>query len=463
MSEQKTYTKQNNRLDKFLFYSKFALLIIIALLFLIAYSLLQRDLPASTAQFHINMHSSDYANCGGVNYPKARSLIVVDSTNYSDDSYTSFFQLKDLMDANPYLDYDLLVLNNTISNSSVLDRIDKGLLLRIHRKKEYQYIISIGDNAINTSKEIKELFFPESEILLYGATSTAIHNTITPVKSVKEYVANTISASLIINPSTDKLVFLADTDDYSKIIMNIVENQQKHFDSIGYDILLLGEYDINTAINKINKQNENVSIFYISFLDNNNNDLLSHSDVIRHVKNGTSNTVYDLSPITTGDDIKESIRYWSLDASDEPLAYLGVSPEDKCIHNYELVEFAAKNIMLLNADYSNMRQYKSNSAFIGWCMEKMNFDDFPKILGNQYKFCEDNSLLITKDQLQSGDLVFTSSKSHRSIDDIENVYIYVNEEVVIGFNSYGLLSFTKPVNDIYQVAYASPYPYFDEK
>lgn len=86
---------------------------------------------------------------------------------------------------------------------------------------------------------------------------------------------------------------------------------------------------------------------------------------------------------------------------------------------------------------------------------------FPDTLTEQVKFCTNNSLYILADELQIGDLIFTSTKLNGNIKDIDGVSIYVNENTVININFYGDFCFTKPVSQGHQVMYASPYAYLE--
>ena len=444
MSENNKQYKPSRRLDKFLFYAKFVVLIIIAVLFIIAYSYSYRDFPVSTTQYEF---TERYTN---PDINSAKILVVMDYKNlYSNDSFTQFYLLKNMLSDIGDYSFDMILTENNAESFTVLNNINEGLLLRVYQKEQYSYIVSIGDGAIAAAKEIRELFFPKSQILLYGVSSKTMESTLTPVNSVNDSVLSTFSASNMLNPSSEKMVFLCDNSSYSEVIMHIVENRQDE-SATDYEVLSTNEYSLSEAIDYINKNHEKMSVFYVSFESDADDEPIVHSEIINRIQANIDSVLYDLSPIEDNEEVRNAIRYYPLESSDKPLAYLGLSPQNANICGYELIEYAAANIKSAN-------QYSSISSFVGNCMNKVGFDRFPTTLQEQVDFCYDNSLIISKEELHPGDLIFTSTNGNEGT--IDSVAVYVNQNIIISVNSLGILCFTKPENSNTHVAYAHPYSY----
>ncbi len=459
MSNKRNISKQNSRLDRFLFYSKFVVLIIIAVLFAIAYSFSYRDFPVSSAKMEIPKHDNP---TDGEDNIKTHILIVSNYIlNYSSDAYTDLFLLKDLLKSIPDTDYDIVILENE-KNSSLINNINDSLLLRINKNKEYNYIISLGDNTVFNAMEIRELFYPKAQMLLYGTTGSTINSIFTPVSSVSEEVINTINAAKKIEPSAESIILLCDNGGYSDVIINIFKNHEADFNNMSIEFINADNYSTSEAVEYINN-NKNSLIFYLSFINQNANESLQHSQVINIFQKRITSPIYDLSPVTEGTNARNSLRYCPLASKDKAIAYLGVSLEDPSVYGLELIEFAAENIMTPGEDYSLIQQYESSYAFVNWCMENLDFAEFPDTVYEQFNFCKDNLALISKDMLRPGDLIFTCSDGTENTENIDGVSIYVNKKTVISINNQGLICFTKPESEIYQVAFAHPYSCLNRK
>ena len=458
MKDSRRHPKQRSRLDRFLFFSKFVLLVIVALVFVLAYSFSYRDLPVSTVQYHF----SDYENNSNPSehtvYPSMKALIVMDyAISYENDAYTSFYMLRNFVANISNIDYDLVLVNGAKDNPTILNNMNGDLLLRVYQKKSYDYIIAMGDRAIAPSKEIKELFYPSSQIILYSVSSTAISDALTPVRSVSDNIENTILTAKNINPTKNTMLFLCNNDDYSSVVMNIAIGHLIEHKNLSYEVLYADDYNMNSVSEYINERSAGSSVFYVSFLQNIGQRDELHNQIINEIQKNTNEIIYDLSPITINYDIKNSVRYWPLDIDDSPMAYLAISPENTLPVNYELVEFAATNIASPDQTHEYAAQYNSDSAFIGWCMQSIGFEQFPKDITQQVQFCTDNSLFIPKSDLKSGDLIFLSSRRNSSINDIDGIAIYVNDEIMIGLNNEGIICPTKIKSEEYQIYFAHPY------
>ncbi|MEX1377930.1 MAG: hypothetical protein AB1Z23_10745 [Eubacteriales bacterium] len=444
MSQQKEHVSQNSRLDKFLFYSKFAMLIIVAILFLIAYSFFQRDLPSSNAHSVYSGHSDAMAN-GQDNMEPAKVLFVMTSGEYKNDSYMNFHKLSDLINDMPNCAYDLILFDN--KTNSLLNNINNDLLVRIYQEKNYQYIVSIGDSAVSISKDVKDLFFPRADIFLYSSSSIKIKNTIPSINSMEEYLEANIYAAKIINHA-DKFVFLCSGDEYSKYMLQLADRLKSDIEGFEYTVLYAEDYSVYSAASYINKLGDNTSVFYISFDAVDDDVTVENSHVLDILNLKTSTNVYDLSALETSTSINSSLRLWQLARPDEPIAYLGITQENKCAANYEFVEYIAGKIM---KKIDN--EFDSVSYLVADAMIRMGLEDFPENVAEQLSFCEKKSLLIDGNNLQTGDLVFTSTQKDGAVD---GVYVYVSDNIIIDINENGIIAFKKPTTTKYIVAYANP-------
>lgn len=445
MSGKNTEIKQSSRLDRFLFYAKFVVLIVVAILFVIAYSFTYKDFPVSTALYEIHYDPDDELQiCSEVNL-----LIVMDSdSNYQGNAYTDFYLLKDLVNKLPEINYDVTIVNNNAPDFTVLNNMSDNLLLRIYQEKQYQYIVALGDDAVNPAKEIKELFYPKSKVLLYGVSSAASYNALFPLESVSSNIANTMTVAYSSNPNAKNMIFLYDDNNHSDIMMNKVQDKMQYFDGISFVMLNANQYSVDDAVNQINQSEKNDIVFYVSFMKDGEDKNLKHSEIINNFQSKIKTPVYDLSPILKGDEISNSIRYCPHEASDEPLAYLALMPKNVCITGFELIEYAASNLTRINDE--------SCYSFVNWCMQDMGLSIIPDNLSELTSYCRENSEFITKDELRPGDLIFISS-TNNSLESVDDVYVYVNNDIVIGVNENGVLCFTKPSEKNYQVAYYHPY------
>ena len=446
MSQQKEHVSQNSRLDKFLFYSKFAMLIIVAILFLIAYSFFQRDLPSS------NAHSVYYGNADNPNMmAQAKVLFVMVLDKYSDDSYEDFYKLNELINSMPNCNYDVVLFKD--APNTLLNNINDDLLIRIYQDRKYQYIISVGDSAVDVSKDIKELFFPSADIFLYSASFEKIQNTIPSIASMEEYIKSNISAAKSIDHA-DKFVFLCSDDEYSSYIIKEAEILKSKIDGFDYTVLNTKDYTLYSASSYINDLGENTSVFYVSF-GAADAEITDHSHILDVLHTKTNVNVYDLSALNANTEINDSLRLWQLENNNEPLAYLGITQDEKCAASYELIEYIAGNIMNMDEE-----KFHTVSSLIDDALASLGLDEFPEKLDEQLAFCLENSLTIDEENLQAGDLVFTSTTKGGPVD---GIYIYVNENMVIDLNKNGIIAFTQLKSGKYPIAYARPCSLIENK
>ena len=164
MDKKQSKTALNTRMDKFLYYSKFVTLIIVAVLFIIAYSFSYRDFPVSSA-YHEFADHSETSEPAEVTYPTVDILIVIDyQSRYENSAYENFNLIKPLVDNIDNVDYDLVLLNGAES-SAALTSTGSSLIMRIYQNKNYDYIAALGENSADAAKEIQQLFFPRNNFV----------------------------------------------------------------------------------------------------------------------------------------------------------------------------------------------------------------------------------------------------------------------------------------------------------
>lgn len=445
MSESRQQSISKSRMDKFLFYAKFGLLVIVALLFMIGYSFYQQDLPAGTAELHID--SADDSLKSNVTI-----LIVIDlESYYQEDTYNNMNLISAIVSNIEDLDYDLVLLNESSAGGTILDNIDKGLLLRMYNEKPYDYIIAIGDHAIIPAKEIQNLFLPNAILLTYNARNNAIFDAIAPIND-SAYTQETIELAVKINPSAKKLIFIHNEENLSpstNSIFNAANQYTETIDDLSYDTIYADHSNINEVIEHINNQPVDTVLFYVSPDLRADSSGAKHSSIIYKIQLNTDKLIYDLSPISQNEYTRLSIRYYPTENSDKPIAYIAINPEDVCEYNYEFIDFVLAHMK--NSEYEN------TSLFVSWCMENIGFNQFPDTAQKQYDYCEENSLLIDADELQPGDLVFYSSEEYSM--DAVSVAIYINDDIVLSKNQKDIICFTQTKSEGFIVSFAHPYAF----
>lgn len=443
MSEHKNQNLSNNRMDKFLYYAKFGLLIIVALLFMIGYSFYQQELPSATAELHLDpSHAIHESN--------ATALIVLDfESYYSQNNFDNISFINNIVNNMEDLDYDLLLLGESIDGGTILDNIDKGLLLRIYNEKKYDYIIAIDDSAIIPAKEIQDLFLPKATLLTYNATNIAVFDAIDPV-SKDSYTQQTLNMAVDINPSATKLLLIHNElilSPSTNTIFDLAKTYAKDSGYLTYETLYVDHSNINKLMDQMKNQSNDTILFYVSPDLRDENSCTKHSSLIHKIQMYTDTLIYDLSPVSQSECTRTSIRYYPIENTDKPIAYIALSPEGVCEYNYEFIDVAIANI--------NNSKYADNaSLYVNWCMENIGLNQFPDTLQEQYFYCADNSLFIDESTLQPGDLLFYKNTDNNTVEDIA---IYINENVVISINQKGLLDFTKIKSEEYLVSFAHPY------
>ncbi len=446
-------------MDKFLFYAKFAALIIVAVLFVIAYSFSYRDFPVSTAQYQLASQPSSSENS---NNPCTimRILVLSDYQSiYKSGVSKAFNLIEPLKDNICNLDFDLVLLENTTMESDVLSNISGGLSVRLYQDKDYDYIIALGKNAAAPAQEIRQMFFPDAQLLLYGTSGEQISNTLSSSYSISGNVENTIKLSAKLNPLAATLLFLCDESDYSHVITNIAHNYVQKHNNVSINIIYSSEKNIDEAADYIISHSDYLSVFYVSFKNDDGNSL--HSSIINYIQNNTGEIIYDLSPFAKESSDRYSLKYWSEGLSSEPSGYLAILPDELSAVNYEFIDFLVLN-MSLYYEGGTGTQFNDSSSFIGWCLQNMGIPGFPETLEEQFSFCSDNSMLIEKNDLKPGDLIFVTTEKGLLPDSISGLAVYINETTVIAANKYGELCFTKIMTDEYQAAYASPFSILDD-
>jgi len=462
MNEKKEQPKKNSRLDKFLFYAKFATLIIVAALFTIAYSMSYREFPSSTAQHKFAERSTEVPTEENAEYPPVDVLIVMDySENYSDEVYNDFNYVKSITENIENISYDIFILNEKSNNSSILQNITESMILRLYENKSYQYIISIGDSAIYSSEEIRDLFFPSAQLLIFSASSGAVSDALVPVNSKDDMIIKTIETAAKVNPRAKNILLISDNTDYSNSVINTAEEYIKTTTLSSY-VMRSDEYSLESITEYI-KSKSNISVIYISYTDETYGYLNGQADAINKLYDDTGVLIFDLSPFKTSDTSKASIRYWQDSKADEPLAYLALNPENTESYNYELIELAAANIPSTEEVSLSSSKYASTAAFFSWCMANMGHYDFPVSAEKQLEFCEENQLITEAESLRPGDIIFIAADSENPVDTRLETAVYIDENLVIYTNKNGLLCFTKPPENDLIIAYASPYSLFDDK
>lgn len=437
MSEHKHQNSSKNRMDKFLYYSKFGLLIIVALLFMIGYSFYQQDLPAGTAELQIDS-SSEYSR------QNTNILIVMDFESYYQADEYPYINLIDVLTNDiKNLDYDLLLLEDISDSATILDRINDSLLLRIYQKKSYDYIIAVGDNSIVPAKEIKELFLPKAQIFLYDVTNKSIYDAFKDIKT-NDYTNDVMSLACKINPDAEKLLLIyneAVLSTYSSIVLNTATEYAEAVSGLSVDIINIKTSSQLEVIDHINNQSENTLLFYISSY-NKDDDAL-----INEIHLSVDKLIYDLSPLSKNDRSRLSLVHYPVNNSKEPMAYIAISPEGASELNYEFIDYAIPNIQ--------KGEYIDISFYISWCMDKISISDFPDTLELQYDYCIENSLFIQRNEIQPGDLIFLSNTENSN--SINDVAIYVNDHIVLGENENGMLSLMQIKSEEFIVSFAHPY------
>jgi len=463
MNEKKEQPKKTSRLDKFLFYAKFAMLIIVAALFTIAYSFSYREFPSSTAQHKFAERSTEVPSAENAEYPPVSGLIVIGySENYSDDSYTDFNYVKSITENIENLSYDIFILNEDSHDSSILQNITESMILRLYQNKSYQYIISIGDEAIYSSEEIRDLFFPSAELLIFSSSSSAISDAVVPVNSRDEMIIKTIETAVKFNPRAESILLIGDGTDYCSGVIKTAEEYIKTTNLSSY-VMRSDEYSLDNIAEYIKTRGKSIAVIYVSYTDETYSDMNGQADAINKLHSEAGVLVFDLSPFKISDAFKTSLRYWQDSQTEEALAYLALTPENTSEYNYELIEFAAAHIPGSDEIHSSSSKYSSTAAFFSWCMASTGYYDFPVSAEKQLEFCEENHLMTEAESLKAGDIIFITTDSENSDDIRLETAIYIDENLVIYVNENGLLCFTKPpANELY-IAYASPYALFENK
>ncbi|MBN2879839.1 MAG: hypothetical protein JXN65_09445 [Clostridia bacterium] len=463
MNEKKEQPKKNSRLDKFLFYAKFAILIIVAALFTIAYSLSYREFPSSTAQHKFAERSTEIPSDEDTEYPPINVLIVIGySENYSDIAYADFNYVKSITENIENISYDIFILNENSNNSSILQNITDSMILRLYENKTYQYIISIGDSAIYSSEEIRDLFFPAAKLLVFSASSGAVYDALVPVNSKEDMIIKTIETAEKVNPLAESILLIGDNADYSSTVIQTAEAYIKTTGLSSY-AMRSDEYSLESIAEYIKSKGNRVSVIYVSYTDETYDDSNGQADAINKLYDETGALIFDLSPFKISEESKASIRYWQDFKAEEPLAYLALTPENTASYNYELIELAAANIPITEEVSLSSSKYASTSAFFSWCMANMGYYDFPVSAEKQMEFCKENELMTEAENLSPGDIIFIAAGSENPVDSRLETAIYIEEGLVIYTNKNGLLCFTNPPENNLIIAYASPYSLFDHK
>lgn len=452
MSERKHQNISKKRMDRFLYYSKFGLLIIVALLFMIAYSFYQQELPTTKAELYINP-------AGEYNTAKTNILIVIDFDTYyqAKDSHYIYL-LNNIINNIKDSDYDLVLLDESAQSSTILDNIDAGLLLRIYNEKQYDYIIAVGNNAIMPAKEMQELFMPAAKIFIYDADNASIYNALHPINE-SEYVSNVLELAFEINPDTEKILFMHNElipSQYSDSIFNIANEYTENTDGLSYEVIYTDHSNITEVIKKINNQTKETLLFYLSSDLADENSEAKNASIIYKLQIHTDKLIYDLSPLNQKDVSRLSIRYYPTESIDTPIAHIAIKPENVCEYNYEFVDFAVANAHNTNTSFPISDCCITAPAFISWCMDNIGLSNFPDAVEEQYDYCKENSLFIDFNDIQPGDLLFYSNSAD-SPDDICGVAIYINDDTMISQNRNGVIGFNKIKSEKFIISFAHPY------
>lgn len=122
----------------------------------------------------------------------------------------------------------------------------------------------------------------------------------------------------------------------------------------------------------------------------------------------------------------------------------------------EIVEAALSR---LGAPYSQPKAGRGDfvdcSYLSRWCYREVGLE-LPRTAAAQAKYCKDNGMTISKEELQPGDLVFFSLKKNGRFMDISHVGIYAGDgKMVDASSSYGKVVH-RDMFDEGQVLYARP-------
>lgn len=123
----------------------------------------------------------------------------------------------------------------------------------------------------------------------------------------------------------------------------------------------------------------------------------------------------------------------------------------------DIVDLAASR---LGDPYSQPKagqgRYTDCSYLAQWCYKQKGIN-LPRTAAEQAKYCEQNGMAISKDQLQEGDLVFWSHKKNGRYKNITHVGIYAGNGMVIdASSSKGKVVHRKLFDSDKQVSYARP-------
>ena len=458
MSRRHKRTQLNTRMETFLYYAKFVTLIIVSVLFVIAYSFSYREFPSSTA-YHEFADHSDEINVSETQYPEIHMLIIMDyKDSYQNGSYENFSLIKPLVGNIPNVDFDLVLLDEP-SGQTVLSNSGSGLLARLYHNKDYSYIVALGENAADAASEIHSLFYPASEVLLYGMSNEQICSNAGHTYPDSAYINAALSAARTLNPEADTMLFLCDDSNDSNAAAAIANKYINQYDDLTSIIVYSDEKNLREASSYITENLENLAVFYVSFLGGDESAL--HSEIINTLQKNTGEIIYDLSPPANEQSPRNSVIFWLEQSTECPMGYLGITPENPTDANFEFIDFIVANLPESSGFINPDSEYGNPSSLIGRGLNNIGLENFPLTVSEQFSYCLDNSLIIPKDKLQPGDLIFISAADGVFPENIADIAVYMNEDTVMAADSSGKLCFTKMLPDKYQAAYAHPFSLLD--